>query len=102
MRSPQFISTIALFICLPSTTCVAQHDKDAKQTDDVDRNRVVLSQRSGLKRYIQLRAFEDPCTHLRWILLEDLNHPAAPRILSQDHGIAGIELARAPAIHRGD
>jgi hypothetical protein len=73
----QSISTFALSIFLLNTACVAQ-------------------------RYAQLRAFEDPSTHLRWVLLKDLDHPAAPRILSQAHGTTSIGPARAPAIRSGD
>src|ERR1700722_8210760 len=101
MGSLQCISMVALCTCLPYTG-LAQSDKGAKLTDGVDRNQIAISHRSNLNRYSQIRAFEDPCTHLRWILMEDLNHPAAPRILSQAHGTAtSIDAAHAPAIRSG-
>ncbi len=109
----QIPSTTVLLVALLGSACAAQQSNISKSI--ACRESALLSGRQS--RYRAIRVFDDPSTHRRWMLLQDMTHPAAPAMLASAWGSDGaarsdetydlrvttcVPSAAIPVIHAGD
>lgn len=84
----QIPSMIVLFVALFGSACPAQHAATSSSA-----KLLACGESAGpsgnSSRYRAIRAFEDPSTHRRWMLLQDMTQPAAPGLLASAWGSDG-------------
>ena len=118
MMNTQIKSTFVLLLALLGTACRGQQTKQSNLNELPDGGGGAQAQPGDVSRYRTIRIFEDPSTHLRWTLLQNLSRPAVPaRLIRASNnpncaatsavecglpGAVSFQPAADPVIHVGD